>query len=148
MPDITHHFGFAAPKADVFEALATVEGLTSWWAERVEGDPSPGGTLRFYFGNPGPAATMQVVESDPDTGVKWRCVRGPDDWLETTVTFELDSHDGETILRFTHGGFESTTDFMRHCSAKWPIYLIGLKAGLEGGKATPWPTDPRISTWG
>ena len=37
---------------------------------------------------------------------------------------------------------------MGHCSTKWAYFLLGLKAGLEGGKATPWPDDMPISSWG
>lgn len=31
---------------------------------------------------------------------------------------------------------------------KWAYHLIGLKAGLEGGAATPYPEDMKISGWG
>ena len=33
-------------------------------------------------------------------------------------------------------------------STKWAYFLLGLKAGLEGGSATPYPGDMAISTWG
>ena len=39
-------------------------------------------------------------------------------------------------------------EFMRHCSTKWAYYLLGLKAGCEGGAATPYPRRPAISSWG
>jgi hypothetical protein len=34
---------------------------------------------------------------------------------------------------------------MHHCSTKWGYHLLGLKAGLEGGKATPFPDDLHLS---
>ena len=37
---------------------------------------------------------------------------------------------------------------MFHCSTKWAYFLLGLKASLEGGKATPFPGDLQISSWG
>ena len=37
---------------------------------------------------------------------------------------------------------------MHHCSTKWAYFLLGLKSGLEGGAATPYPGDMAISTWG
>jgi hypothetical protein len=37
---------------------------------------------------------------------------------------------------------------MHHCSTKWAYFLLGLKAGLEGGAATPYPDDMKISSWG
>ena len=35
---------------------------------------------------------------------------------------------------------------MHHCSTKWGYHLLGLKAGLEGGQATPFPDDIALST--
>jgi len=37
---------------------------------------------------------------------------------------------------------------MYHCSTKWGYFLLGLKAGLEGGQPSPYPTDMKISHWG
>ncbi len=37
---------------------------------------------------------------------------------------------------------------MAHCSTKWGYFLLGLKNGLEGGKATRYPEDMKISSWG
>jgi hypothetical protein len=37
------------------------------------------------------------------------------------------------------------TEFMHHCSTKWGYHLLGLKAGLEGGQATPFPDDIHLS---
>ncbi len=39
-------------------------------------------------------------------------------------------------------------EFMAHCSTKWAYFLLGLKAGLEGGEYTAYPDDMKISTWG
>ncbi|HLX87327.1 MAG TPA: SRPBCC domain-containing protein [Acidimicrobiales bacterium] len=148
MTDIAHRVAYEVPKKQVFDALSTTEGLTWWWADRVTGDPHPGGRLAFYFGGPEPAATMEVVSSDPGSGVRWRCIGGPDDWVGTTVRFDLQESGDETVLLFTHEGFASTTDFMRHCSVKWALYLAGLKAGLEGGEPTPRSKVKPISSWG
>jgi uncharacterized protein YndB with AHSA1/START domain len=72
MADIRHRVGIAAPPARVYEALTTTEGLSGWWTRIVEGDPTPGGTLRFFFGQPAPSAVMEVTESVPGGRVEWR----------------------------------------------------------------------------
>jgi hypothetical protein len=36
---------------------------------------------------------------------------------------------------------------LHHCSTKWAYHLLGLKAGLEGGTATGYPEDMKISRW-
>ena len=35
-----------------------------------------------------------------------------------------------------------------HCSTKWAYHLLGLRAGLQGGVATPYPEDMKVSSWG
>ena len=64
-----------------------------------------------------------------------------------TVTFALDHSGDETVLNFTHA-WREPCEFMGHCSMKWAVFLLGLKSSLEGGKATPFPGEPQISSWG
>ena len=64
------------------------------------------------------------------------------------MTVELESSGDETVLRFAHAGWREPVEFMGHCSTKWALFLLGLKAGLEGGKATPFPDEVKISSWG
>jgi uncharacterized protein YndB with AHSA1/START domain len=148
MADIRHRVGMAAPAEQVYGALATVEGLSRWWTRDTAGDPAVGGKLEFFFGQPEPAAVMEVAELVPGRRVAWRCVQGPDEWVDTTLTFDLSGSDGETVVLFSHADWREPVEFMHHCSTKWAYFLLGLKAGLEGGSATPYPEDMAISRWG
>ncbi len=148
MATIRHRVGIAAPQARVYEALTTVEGLSSWWTRDVKGDPHLGGTLQFFFGSPEPGAIMEVTALEPTQHVEWRCVGGADEWVGTTLTFDLTPGDDETVVRFTHAGWREPVEFMYHCSTKWAYFLLGLKGWLEGGEAAPWPKDAPISRWG
>ncbi len=148
MPDIRHRVGINAPVTEVFDAVATREGVARWWTRDVDGESRPGGTLAFRFGGPEPAAVMEVAELSPPTRVRWRCVEGPDEWKDTILTFDVKPSGKETALVFTQAGWGQPVEFMHHCSTKWGYFLLGLKAGLEGGKATPWPDDTPISNWG
>jgi uncharacterized protein YndB with AHSA1/START domain len=147
MADICHRVGIAAPQARVYEALTTTEGLAGWWTRDVKGDPSVGGMLQFFFGGAEPGAVMEVVALDPSR-VEWRCVQGADEWVGTRLTFDLKHAEDETVVLFTHANWREPVEFMYHCSAKWAYFLFGLKAGLEGGVATPYPNDMKISSWG
>jgi uncharacterized protein YndB with AHSA1/START domain len=148
MADIRHRVGIAAPPEEVYEKLATVEGLRSWWTRDISGEAGVGDTLEFSFGGPGRIAGMQIVDRQPGRRVGWRCVKGPDEWLDTTITFDLEAVGDETVLLFTNAGWRESVEFIHHCTTKWAYYLLGLKASLEGGKATPYPTDMHISSWG
>jgi uncharacterized protein YndB with AHSA1/START domain len=145
VPDIRHRVGIAAPQRRVYEMLSTKEGLAGFWTQ-VEGDSEVGGKLSFFFGGPDPAVVMEVVELSPDDRVQWRVVKGPPEWVGTTITFELKESGGETVLLFTHADWREPIEFMHHCSTKWSTFLIGLRSGLEGGSFTAFPNDTKISS--
>jgi uncharacterized protein YndB with AHSA1/START domain len=148
MENIRHRLTIDAARKEVHEMVATKAGLERWWtAHPVGGDESVGGQLLFYFGGSDPAAIMEVVEDTPDR-VAWRCVDGPADWQDTEIVYSLKpSADGATTLLFTHAGWREPSEFMHMCSTHWASYLIGLKAGLEGGGYTPWPQG-EVNRWG
>ena len=148
MADIRHRVGIQAPITDVYDAVATREGLSTWWTRDVVGDAVPGGELAFRFGRPEASAVMTIIDLSPPDRVVWECVHGPDEWLGTRITFELRRNGDETVVLFTHGGWREPVEFMHHCSTKWGYFLLGLKAGLEGGLATPFPEHALVSTWG
>ncbi len=148
MADIRHRVGIAAPQGRAFETLTTTEGLARWWTSRVDGDPSPGGMLRFFFGQPEPSAVMKVVDATPERPVHWTCVEGPDEWVGTNISFDLQQSGDETVVLFRHSDWREPVDFMHHCSTKWAIFLMSMKASLEGDEGTPFPDDIPISSWG
>jgi uncharacterized protein YndB with AHSA1/START domain len=148
MEEIRHRVGVDAPIAAVYDAVATREGETGWWTRDVEGESKVGGQLAFRFGGPDRVAVMEIVELTPPRRVVWRCVQGPDEWLGTSITFDLRTDGDETVVLFTHSGWREPVEFMHHCSTAWGYYLLSLKHGLEGGKASPWPDNEKISSWG
>jgi uncharacterized protein YndB with AHSA1/START domain len=145
MADIRHRVGISAPAAKVYEAVATKEGLARWWTMDVRGNADKGCELLFYFGGQEPAAVMEVTSLEQDRHVGWRCVRGPEDWVGTSFSFLVEPTQEDTVLLFTNSDWREPAGFMHHCSTKWAYHLLGLKAGLEGGKATPFPDDLKLS---
>jgi uncharacterized protein YndB with AHSA1/START domain len=142
--DILHRIGIAADPKEVYEALTTVEGLAAWWTTDTNGEPD--GTLRFRFGDVG-GFDMKVLDRQPNLRVEWEVVDGPDEWLGTTVTFDL-AQDGEwTIVLFAHAGWREPVEFMNHCSTKWATFLLSLKSLVETGVGQPHPRDVQISNW-
>jgi uncharacterized protein YndB with AHSA1/START domain len=148
MEHIRHRVGIDAPIAEVYEALATADGVATWWTRDVSGESTVGGELTFRFGGPDRQIVMEVVELTSPTRVVWRGGSGgPAEWLGTTITFDLRDEGGETVLMFTHAGWSEPVEFMHHCSTKWASYLLSLKRGFDGGKAAPWPDDDNVSNW-
>ena len=148
MPDIRNRVGVNAPIGEVYDAVATREGVSQWWTNDVTGESGVGGSLAFYFGRAEPSATVEVVESTRPSRVVWRCVQGPDEWVGTTISFDLRENGDETVVVFAHAGWREPVEFMYHCSTAWASFLLSLKHGLEGGKAAPFPHHEPVSSWG
>jgi uncharacterized protein YndB with AHSA1/START domain len=145
MPDILHRIATKATIADdVLPALTTIDGLASWWTTDTEGDASVDGVIKFRF-VPG-GFDMLVVEIKPDR-VRWEVAEGPDEWMGTTITFDLKQDGEHTVVLFAHEGWKEPVEFMNHCSTKWASYLMSLKDYVETGKGSPSPDDVQISNW-
>ncbi len=119
MPDIRHRVAISAPLESVYEAVATTEGLSEWWTrDGVRGESSEGSRLQFFFGQPSPAAVMEVTRLSPDGHVSWNCVEGADEWVGTRLTFDLTQNDDETVVLFAHADW-------RVRASSWPTAARG-----------------------
>jgi uncharacterized protein YndB with AHSA1/START domain len=148
MPNILHRFTIDAPPEQVQQLLATREGIEQWWTGHpVTGDEEVGGQLSVYFSNPAkPAATFEVLERNADR-VVWRCVAGPNDWIDTRIVYALKPRaDGGTTLLFSHEGWQQENEFMNGCSTNWAAYLMSLKSGAEGQGFSAYPGG-EMSRW-
>jgi uncharacterized protein YndB with AHSA1/START domain len=138
MPDILHRVGINVPAGRVFEALSTVEGLRHWWTTETSGNPQQGGMIDFGF------CAMRVLESRTGELVQWECVRGPEDWIGTEVSFQLIPKDHQTFVLFKHAHWKEPVEFMHHCSTKWATFLLSLRDWLERNEGRPVPYDVKI----
>jgi uncharacterized protein YndB with AHSA1/START domain len=138
MPDILHRVGIKSTPQKVFKALSTIDGLSHWWIVGTQGNAKQGGIIDFLF------ADMRVVESKPNKVVKWKCVKGPKEWVGTDLTFQLKAKKDETFVLFTHANWKKPDEFMRHCSTKWATFLLSLKDWLEREEGRPAPYDIKI----
>ena len=142
MVDILHRVGVQAPADQVYAALTAPERLAAWWTTDTR---AAGDVLEFRFTSGG--FDMAVVDLTPDKRVRWEVVGGPDEWIGTHVTFDLDRAGDYTIVLFKHEGWKEPVEFMHHCSTKWGSYLLSLKSAVETGEGAPSPRDVQISDW-
>ena len=142
MPDIRHRVVISSPLENVYQAVSTSEGISEWWTRGgVQGESIEGSKLEFYFGEPDPAAVMEVTRLSPEGLVQWNCIDGADEWIGTTLSFELRKLADDTVVLFTHADWRSPSEFMAHCSARWAYFLLSLKSLMESGTGTPFPED-------
>ncbi|WP_395695419.1 SRPBCC domain-containing protein [Nocardioides sp.] len=144
MVDILHRIGVEHATPDrVYEALTTVHGLSGWWTETTTGSTAVGDVIEFRF--PPGGFDMEVVDAVPSSRVAWRVVDGPDEWVGTTIDWELRQDGDWTIVLFRHEGWREPVEFMHHCSTKWATYLMSLKALVESGVGAPAPRDVHVA---
>ena len=145
MPDILHRVGIKSSQDQVYQALATREGLAGWWTSNTQGEGKVGGVLQFRFGAGG--FDMKVLELHPASRMLWQVVEGPPEWIGTTVSWELKQEGDYVIVLFKHQGWKEPVEFMHHCSTKWAIFLMSLKSLVETGTGAPDPNDVKIDNW-
>jgi uncharacterized protein YndB with AHSA1/START domain len=148
MPDILHRISVDTPPQHVHDLIASTDGIARWWTGRsLTGEHAIGSNFNVFFGDADkPAAVMQVLTDTPGQ-VEWLVVDGPDDWIDTRITFTLQprGHGGTTLL-FTHAGWRKASEFMSGCSTNWGAYLTSLKSGAESEAFAAYPAG-EISRW-
>jgi uncharacterized protein YndB with AHSA1/START domain len=150
MVDILHRVGMKSSLDDVYQALATREGLAAWWTTSTQGDSKVGGMIRLRFSEDGREIggfDMKVLELEPARRVSWQVVDGPAEWVGTKISFDLKREGDWTVVLFKHQDWKEPVEFMHHCSTKWATFLMSLKALVEDGKGAPAPDDLKVSNW-
>lgn len=135
---IYHRLLIETPVEKVYEALTTQQGLSGWWTPDTIAEAEVGSILRFGFG-PDYFKNMKVTELKPYSLVQWECIHGFEDWIGTTLTFELEPHQKGCILLFHHDGWKSYTREFASCSFDWALFFRSLKFLCEKGKGFPYP---------
>ncbi|MGC9975437.1 MAG: SRPBCC domain-containing protein [Syntrophales bacterium] len=139
MPDILHCIGIRSAPKKVFEALSTIDGISHWCVVDTKGNAKQGGIIHIVF------IDMRVVELKPNKLVKWKCVKGPKEWLGTDLTFQLKAKKDQTFVLFSHANWKKPSEFMHFCSTKWATFLLSLRDWLERAEGRPSPYDVKIS---
>ena len=151
MVDINHRVGIKAPISQVYQALATTNGIAGWWTQETTGTSQVGAVITTRFVSPEGteigSMDFEVIAMDRESQVQWRVKAGPPEWIGTDIVFRL-YQDGEyTIVLFSHQNWRELVEFTHHCSMKWAIFMLSLKQLVETGTGMPSPHDIKIDNW-
>jgi len=125
-------------QAAVAQAIASTEGIKSWWTDRCEGDGSEGGTIKPAF----PVAPMPFelrVDEATDSSVRWTSTgEFPPHWTGSEVSWQIVGNpDGPGVLvNFRHAGFP-TDEGIGMVAYTWGQLMTSLKTYVESGNAEP-----------
>ncbi len=140
--DFTAILTLAADPATVAELFSSADGVSRWWGP-TEGDAAVGGTLVTSFGDYGVNA-MRVLEAGPSR-VMWESVapaghqptKHMQEWLGTTMEFDIAPTGSGTELRFRHLGMTPRLACWDECYAGWTHFMSSIEAYARTGTGTP-----------
>jgi len=133
MPDIQHSVQITAKPEAVYPLVATAHGFGQWWATDIT---EPAGAVELGFFHRATIYRLRLGVDRPPVQAEWTCETGQE-WAGTHIVFRLESHPSGTLLRFTHGGWQSETDYFTSCNTAWGELMYRVKAAAEGKPRGP-----------
>lgn len=137
--EISYSVLVRAPPEQVYDAIASAEGLDGWFTSGAEVDARPGGRILFRWKDWGPERITgedggPVLEAKrPNRFVfQWQ----PDSSYFTTVEISLEPTDKGTIIRLREYGYHNTPSGLKamlNCASGWGEALALCKFYVEHG---------------
>jgi uncharacterized protein YndB with AHSA1/START domain len=128
----------AQPK-QIYDTVATSDGVNGWWSNHTEGPDGIGSTVKVSFPDAPITFDFEVTEEKPGERVAWRCLVGPPEWIDTIVSFEVQSEaDGNSSVLFSHEGWATTDESFPFIAYSWAQILPRLKKLAESGDRDPY----------
>jgi hypothetical protein len=131
---ILMQFDINADRTTVHRALATEEGIRSWWSSRADLD---GDQLRVLF--PDRPEPFEFTVRDGDNRLEWVTGGFPPWWAATTIRWDLgDNPDAPgTRLLFSHRDYDPDNPVIPIVTPAWAMIVGRLKGYAETGKRQP-----------
>ena len=139
MPDILHALKIKASAVEVYQAIATAEGIRNWWTRDAVLDPAPGGSGEFGFYGRRFIAEVTIEQLVPPQRVAWKVRNAA--WDGDSIVFEIQPDGAGARLSFFHRGFSEADQRYASATTRWASYLLSLKSYLETGTGRPNPDD-------
>jgi uncharacterized protein YndB with AHSA1/START domain len=131
---IRMQFDIDAEPGEVNAALATPEGIRSWWTTHAE---MSGDELRVEF--PDASQAFEFSVRSGDGRIEWVTGSFPPWWAGTTIRWDVGPRpDGPgTRLEFSHRDYEPDNPVIPIVTPAWAQIVLRLKAYAESGDRQP-----------
>lgn len=131
MTTLRHAINIAAPRSQVYAALADIKQQREWHEGTMEGEIAPGETLT-WTPKPGLTFAWRLDELKPDVSIKRTAVEGPGNTAGKILTIALaDSPRGGTEVALTDGEWAADDPHLPFCNTYWGGVLARLKSYVE-----------------
>ena len=138
MTRIQHDLVIAAPVRRVYNAIATADGISTWWDKQTPVQTDRGLVLEHSPGEPHGVVRLRVVALVPDRRIEWECisthpaVSPASAWTGTHFIFELKAPSATTTwLHFQQTGYDETSPYFEANLQAWGQVLQNLKRVVE-----------------
>jgi hypothetical protein len=133
MSDIQHSIQIASKPEAIYPLIATAKGFGQWWAADIT---ESGGAVDLGFFNRVTVYRLRLKVDKPPAQTEWLCESG-DEWSGTRLIFLLEGRASGTLVRFTHAGWRTESDYFISCNTTWGELMYRLKAAAEGKSRGP-----------
>src|SRR5687768_12164434 len=133
---ILMQFDIDADRKAIHDALATQEGIASWWSARTDGPTD--GRLQVSF--PDVPQPFEFTVARDDIGrVEWVTGGFPPWWAGTSIRWDLaDNPEGPgTRLLFSHRDYAPDNPVVPIVTPAWAQIILRLKGYAETGQRQP-----------
>jgi len=133
MADIRHSLQILAAAAKIYPLVTTANGFSQWWAAEVTESV---GAIELAFFNRKTIYRLSAGPANPPAEAEFLCETGAE-WSGTRLIFRLEPLGSGTLVRFTHAGWQSETDYFVSCNTVWGELMFRLKAAAEAKPRGP-----------
>jgi uncharacterized protein YndB with AHSA1/START domain len=137
MAELRHQIPINAAPEKVYAALSTQAGLRGWWTLDATADEKVGGKAEFGFDNRQTIFRMKIEKLEPGKQVVWSCQGEQPEWIGTVLTWDIRREGNITMLRFTQGGWKSTSEMYAMCNSSWGELVHRLRDYAEDKNPGP-----------
>lgn len=132
MADILHRITIEATPPEIYDALTTIQGISSWWTDTCELSEEEGGQCKFWFDRKATCFTMTAKRLLPHQRVFWQCTDGPKEWIGTELWWEITPTSHRSCqVDFKHMNWASDEGMFPLCNSTWGGLMHKLKASCE-----------------
>ncbi|MEO6720799.1 MAG: SRPBCC domain-containing protein [Ferruginibacter sp.] len=142
--DIKHQLQLNATAQQVYEAIATQQGIEGWWSQvcHVSSNVGELSFMKFVKEDKVVGMYFRIDELQADKKVAWTCVQnGNPAWVNTKLTFDIKKAGDKCSLIFIHSNFDEKwkgTPPYTMTAEGWNFFMNSLKSFCETGKGHPW----------
>ncbi|HKE85416.1 MAG TPA: SRPBCC domain-containing protein [Vicinamibacterales bacterium] len=137
MAAIQHQLLINAPTTRVYDAIATADGISTWWDKQTLQHTARGLVLEHNPGAEHGVVQLRVVDLVPHKRIEWECISthpasSPASvWTGTHFIFELAERNGATQVEFQQTGYDEHSKFFGANRDAWMQTLQNLKQVVE-----------------